>query len=257
MEPLQLKLIDAFGSIKSIWHNQSKQKKYITIIALSIPSFILLRNLYWYFYRKYHSLAPGPNGLPLFGMMFTWNVGNNSSQERINLSLKYGPIFYSTMMGMQVTTIASSKLVKQIFPLKEFLNRKPFVYRETDYHTSMNTIGKTHQFPLVQTNGEKWKRRRKLAQDTLFKVLNRENTGNLLKQTMETEFKPYLDELCQSSKEWHPREIFEYIALNTIYSTLYNEKLDRNSEIFHQIQKDMEDSIKYAGLDALVTKYGE
>ena len=131
--------------IKNSWNKQSRSSQYAAIIGLSIPSFLLLRELYWYFYREYHSLPPGPNGLPLFGMMFAWN---SSSAKRINLSKKYGPIFHSTMMGITVITLSSSKLVKQVFPRKEFLNREPFLYPTTDYHPSMTTHGQTHEYGL-------------------------------------------------------------------------------------------------------------
>ena len=245
-------LHNALQTVKRIWNKLSKTSKYIVIITIFLPSCMLLvRELYWYFYRKYHSLPPGPNGLPLFGILFAWH---RNSVPRINLSKKYGPIFFSTVLGIHLIVLSSSHLVKQIFPQKKFLNHETFFDPEKDYYHSMNTCGKSNAFSLVQINGESWKKRRKLSQDTLFKVLNRENTGNLLKNTMETEFVPYLDEIIKSNKAWHPRAIFQYITLNTIYSTLLGEKLDRNSAVFHQLQKDMEDSILNAGTDAMVTK---
>ena len=70
---------DALDSIRTIWNKQSKTGKCITMIGLSIPSYIALRQLYWFFYRKYNSLPPGPNGLPLLGFMTTMTAGTVES----------------------------------------------------------------------------------------------------------------------------------------------------------------------------------
>ena len=72
-----------------------KQPKYLkyTIIAVCLPpSLIFLREIWWYFYRKYHSLPPGPNGVPILGFFNQWNSGTTA---RINLGKKYGSILYS------------------------------------------------------------------------------------------------------------------------------------------------------------------
>ena len=124
---------NVLDSIKTIWHKQSQPKKYLAIISISIPSCILLRELYWLLFRKYHSLPPGPNGIPFLGFLVSWNAGTTA---RINLSNKYGPIFCTTLMGMPLIVLSSSKLMKEIFIRKEFLNRDSFFKKDTDYYHS-------------------------------------------------------------------------------------------------------------------------
>ena len=55
--------------------------------------------------------------------------------------------------------------------------------------------------------------------------------GNVLKGTFETEVKPYLEEIIESNKAWYSREIFDYIAGNTIYATIVGKKLEMNHRI--------------------------
>ena len=204
--------------IVGIWNKQSKPRKYITIISISIPSYLLLREIYWFIFRKYHSLPPGPNGWPIFGTLYQWF---GSHHTRIHLAQKYGPIFHSTVMGMPAITISSSKLMKKIFTQNQFLNRFSFNNPKTDYYHDVNSCGKSNAPTFLWVNGDEWVKRRKLAQDTLFRVLNRATVGKLLKATMETEFSPYLNDIIKSNKPWSdPQEILEYIALNTIYSDI-------------------------------------
>ena len=157
-------------------------------------------------------------------------------------------------MGMPLIVLSSSKLVKQLFPQKEFLNRDQFFDIEKDYYHSMVAVGESEAYGFVNINGEKWKKRRKLSQDTLFKVLNNKNAGNLLKQAMDNEVKPYLDEIIKSNKPWYPREILKYITFNTIYSTLSGKTLDINSKSFKQMQYVIDTAFKSTLLNAMVAK---
>ena len=244
-------LNNSLDSIKSAWSRQSKFKKYLAIAGLSIPSFILLRELYWFLYRKYHSLPPGPNGIPLLGILPAWNKGRRS---RANISKKYGPIYYVSFGGIPLVLLSSAKLVKQILVQRDFLNRDPVFDAEKDYYHSMNSFGKSNALPFIQVNGDKWKKRRKLSTDTLFKVLNNTNFANLFKQTFNTEVEPYLNAVIKSNKAWYPKEILEYIAFNTIYSTLMDKKLGRNSKLCKKMIKDMNDSVHNSMLDLFVSK---
>ena len=228
-------LSEAVERMKSIWNEQSRTNKYLAIIAITIPSCIALRECAWFMYRKYYSLPPGPSGLPIFGIFFQWIKGNYAS--RIALGKRYPQIFYSTMLSMPVITLSSSKLVKQLLIQKNFFNRFSIIDPKNDYYHSIGTHGKSCALDLILENGEKWSRRRKLVQDTLIKVLNRENAGNLLKQTMEQNVKPYLDEIMKSNKPWYTNDIFRYITFNTIYSTIFGENLGRDSDFFRKIIK--------------------
>ena len=103
---------DTLTSVRAKWYKQSKTNKYLSIIALAIPSCIILRELYWFIYRKYHSLPSGPHGLPFLGIVTSLHANTTS---RINLSKKYGEIFYTQFFGSPMIVISSSKLIKQIF----------------------------------------------------------------------------------------------------------------------------------------------
>ena len=112
---------NALNYIKSSWNKQSKPTKYLTIIAISIPSYSIFRTIWWFFYRKYYSLPPGPNGLPFLGLS-DLNAGTTS---RINLSKKYGEIIYTSYVGgISLIILSSSKLAKEILPQKQFLTRQ-------------------------------------------------------------------------------------------------------------------------------------
>ena len=128
---------------------------------LAIPSCEILRQLYWLINRKYYSLPPGPNGLPFLGFVFTWH---SNTTARTDLSNKYGPIFYTQYFGMPMIVISSSKLMKQIFTKKEFLNRPKYFNKDTDYHHSIQSTGKSQTLPLSLANGENWGKRRKVSQ---------------------------------------------------------------------------------------------
>ena len=240
-------------SIKVMWNKETKGNKYLSIIAICIPSYILFREMYWFLYRKYYSLPPGPNGLPILGIFLQWNFNMN---KRIQLSNKYGQILYTTWIGaVPMIVLNSSKLVKQIFPKKEFLNRDTFFDPSTNYYHSCNSVGKSAVMHYIMSSGDEWKNRRKLSQDTLFKVLNNKNAGNLFKETFETEVKPYLSKYVNDTdKPWYPREIIDYITFNTIYSTIFGKKLGRNSKLFSKMRKDFEDTFDLTLLDALVVK---
>ena len=245
------KVIELADVIKTLWNKQTKFNKYLVIAGMSMPSLILLRQFYYFLYRKYHSLPPGPNGLPLFGMFFTWNRGTNS---RINLSKRYGPIFYSTFVGSSIVTISSAKLAKKILTQKEFLNRDPFVNPEKNYHVSLLTHGKSQAMSLATLNGDEWRKRRKLCQETLFRILNNENVANIFKIVMHTELDPVLNDLINSNKAWYPKDLCGYIAFNTIFSTLFGQKLDRNSQLFKEMYGDFNKHLELSLLDGLVSK---
>lgn len=245
-------LKDTLAQISALWDKQSKPKKYIAIISISIPSYLVLREIYWFLFRKYHSLPPGPNGLPIFGAFFLWT---GSSHARINLSKKYGPILYSRILGMPAITISSAKLMRKLFTQRQFLNRATIFDPDNDYYHDMNSTGDSHVMPIIQVNGDSWVKRRKLMQDTLFRVLNRTTAGKLLKEAMTTELSPYLNDIIKSNKPWtDPREILEYITLNTMYCTLFDTKLERNSKLHHAILKDIHDALEHSALSVMVIK---
>ena len=243
------KLRSIIDTIKRIWSEQSKFNKYLAIAGISVPSYILLREMYYFVYRKYHSLPPGPNGLPIFGMLFSWAVAGSDS--RINLGKKYGPILYSEMVGYPMIILSSSKLVKQFFIQKEFLNRRKHE-SHIKSHQSIWTFGKSQAVPMIDISGESWQKRRKLCQDTLFRVLNNENAGALLNQAMNEEFAPYLNDIIDSNKTWYPKEICSYIAVNTIFSTLFGRNIGRKSQLFEELYMIYDEQMKSTFLDLLV-----
>ena len=243
--------IDWINAIKLLWNQQPKRNKSVIFIGLTVCSCIGLRESYWSLYRKYHSLPPGPNGWPLIGILPQWSKGTTS---RINLSKKYGPIFYSPFVGGPRITISSSKLIKELLHQKEFLNRFVMADPKRDYHHSMNTVGESGANAFINTNGPSWVKRRKASSDTLFRVLNNTTTANILNDVMKTELKPYLDEIMETNKGWNPKEIFEFITFNTIYSTLVGKKLSRNSDLYRVMNQDIANTFQYALLDVMVMK---
>ena len=150
---ISIAMNQALITAKNIWDKQTKPRKYLAIIAIAFPSLIILRNLYWYLYRKYHSLPPGPNGLPFIGYALTAHSG---TKARVNLANKYGPIFYTYYVGSPCIVLSSSKLVKQVFAQKEFSNRG----FEGPYHPtvvnqpSIFSFGKSQALPMSFVDGD-------------------------------------------------------------------------------------------------------
>ena len=77
---------------------------------------------------------------------------------------------------------------------------------------------------------------------------------NILKQSLSTEFKPCLDKIIESNTAWYPREILDYITLNTIYSTLTGNKLEQNSELLMKMTRAINDTFDLSIFDPLVVK---
>ena len=243
---------DVIQSVKALWSKQSQLIKYCTIAVIAFPSCILLRNLYWMIYRKMNSLPPGPNGLPFIGPLTSWL---SSTSSRIALCQKYGPICYTEFFGRPTIIISSSEKIKEVLTRKEFLYRNKFADPTKDYYHSFLSTGNCYNtWPLALANSDNWEKRRKLAKDAFFNTLNTENAGNLLKESMDKEFKPYLDDIITSNKPWLPREILNYITLNTIYATLCNKNIDRNSKLFTNIERVSIDFFNLGLLDVLVRK---
>ena len=241
-----LRLItNRWGKLKS-----SKLKAGIAAIA-AIYICNLARKAYWFMHRKNNSLPPGPNGLPLLGIISQWNKGTES---RIELSKKYGPIFYSTLPGYPLVIISSSKLVKQLLPQKEFLFRPQIIHPKRDYYHSVESVGKSQAMSFIHENDDKWTQRRKLSQDTLFKILNNANVTKLLKQAMETEVEPYIEGIIKSNKAWYPRDIVEYITFNTIYATIFGKKISKNGQLFKQMNKDIRDAFAVSLINIFAVK---
>ena len=243
-------------TLSAKWDQQTKQVKYMTVAATtSIPLLAyVLRNLYWSLYRRQNSLPPGPNGLPFIGMGLTWH---SDTKSRIDLSKKYGPIFYAQYFGFPCFVISTSKLVKQLFTQKQFLNRldEQAFDPKMLYQPSTVSVGESQALPMIMVDGHSWTKRRKLTQNTLFKTLNNKYLGNLLKQTLEGDVRTYLDNIIASNNgQWmNSRDIFDFIALNTIYSAIFGEKLDFNSDLYPTLRNMVNDIMKWAVTDILVT----
>eukprot|EP01084_Bolivina_argentea_P182723 315402_1 len=235
--------------MKSAWNQQNKYSKYLAIAGISIASCSLGRHLYWMMYRKYDCLPPGPIGYPLLGVL--WNL---NSEQNIKRAKQYGPIQYMNVLGEAVIILNSSKLVKQLFIKKDFLNRAIVFDKENDYYHCMTSTGQSEALSFLSINGNPWKKRRKLCRDTLFKILDNKHTSNLLQKTFNNEFKPYLNEIISTKKAWYPRNIMEYITLNTIYSTIFGKKLERDSKLFLELQEDINSFFKLGVTDYMVTK---
>lgn len=225
-------------------------------MAIAFPATIILRKIYWFMYRKYHSLPPGPNGLPFIGMAIEWH---SSTQNRINLSKKYGEIFYTFYVGSPCIVLSSSKLVKQLLTQKEFLNRGfegPY-HPNVVHQPSIFTFGKSQALAIGFVDGDPWKKRRKISQNALFKILNGEELSNLLKETFERDVSKYFDEIIKSNNgKWgNSREIFQFITLNTIYSAVFSQSIERNSIEFKKLQNNITKTMQSLVIDRFVITF--
>eukprot|EP01084_Bolivina_argentea_P300469 518116_1 len=234
------------------WLHKDKKNKCIAIFGF-LGSSYLIHEIYWYIHRKRNNLPPGPNGLPFLGTFYVNLFPSHFKHTPRKWAKQYGPIIYTTLFaGLPFIMISSTKIIKQLFPKKEFLNRAPVFDPKTNYHPSIFQVDNV--MPLVTINGNKWTLRRKHAQDCLFRVLTNANVQKIMHQAVTTEIEPYLKNILNENAVWYPREIMTYIAFNTIFHTLFGEQVERNSVLYNELVEDIDNTFKLGTIDVLCMK---
>eukprot|EP01084_Bolivina_argentea_P259892 438719_1 len=242
------KFIELLAPLKKLIET-NKVTKSIAILTLLFVS----RYPYYFFYRKYYNLPPGSNGYPVFGTLLQ-RVGNH--QWRIHVANKYGAITFSPLIGgISTITLNSSKLVKEIMPQTNFLNRRDWLseksYLRKQERISVWSAGSPPKMPFILVNGKDWTNRRKHSQATLFRTMTNAYVNKVVYESIDVTLEPFLNDIINKNDVWYPRQMCKWLAFNTIYHTMFGEQIKRDSELYHNMVSDVNDTFKYAMYDAV------
>ena len=226
-----------FNNIK-LFFQYTRTHRWTKFLAL-FTTISVFRKIWWKLWRSYLKLPPGPMPLiPIFGGIINLLL---FGRQNIENAKKYGPIYLSAGISSSQVTLNSSKLVKEIFTKQ--LNRAAVSTNpaKSNYHSiwSAGPPNKYQQtFPLVLTNGDDWTKRRKYAQTNLFKTMTNKYMNKVFAEAFDKELKPYLEKKIDQNEVWYPREICEYIAFNSIYHTMFGQRIERNCKLYNQLHAD-------------------
>eukprot|EP01083_Nonionella_stella_P023807 65832_1 len=230
-------LVSMFDYIKNAIQNNK-----VVQSTLVVASMYIARELGHYSYRKWYSLPPGPVGYPLFGCIF------NLIRDRmwlVKMATRFGPIFMFPMFGNRIY-ISDARIVKQLFIQKDFMNRRyvPRKEKQTNW-PNLWRVGPHNTAFLINLNGKEWQKRRKHAQNTLFRTMSNKHVGEVLKDAMETDLVPYLDDLIHKNELWIPRKLCQYLAFNTLYRTMFGESIDRTGDLYQEMIADFDQTFRW------------
>ena len=156
MEPKRIE--NTFQKCKDLLLKNRMVQSTVVFFSLYIG-----RNIYYWLFRKYYNMPPGPNGIPFFGVFFNMVY---DYKYQIKMADKYGPIMSLPFFGSGFVFINNASIVKQILPNKQFLNRDDTnqdQFRKSPWK-SLWSVGDENTLPIISINGENWVKRRKFGQ---------------------------------------------------------------------------------------------
>eukprot|EP01083_Nonionella_stella_P023808 65837_1 len=230
-------LVSVFNHIRDVIQNNKMVQS-----TLVVASMYIVRELGHYSYRRWRSLPPGPIGYPLFGCIF------NLIRDRmwlVKMATRFGPIFMFPMFSKNMIFISDARIMKQVFIQKDFMNRRHVSEFERKNWKSLWSVGPDNTQFLVSINGTEWQKRRKHAQNTLFRTMNNKHVGGVLKQSIDTDLVPYLDDIGNKNELWFPRKICQYLAFNTLYHTMFGQSIQRNGALYKQMIADFDQTFAW------------
>ena len=139
METFQSVIVENVSEYLTTAKSYIKKNKWAKYVGI-LGGCYLFRKLWWYIYRKYYNLPPGPNGLPFVGCI---------PEILLKLGPKYasyGPICLFPSVGTHIIMLNNSKLTKQLYTRKEFFGRND--YSNAIHRHSLFDVGESKTYPI-------------------------------------------------------------------------------------------------------------
>ena len=202
-----------------------KYLKYI-MIAFAGTGFIIIRKIFWTLFNKLRSYPPGPIGLPIFGCLFQF--GSNPRKFLVNITNQYGPIAYVPLLFSNNAFISDVKILRQVFQKPEFgqspnINRPPIAVRPTPM--------------LADINGKSWENRRKYALTTVINLTKTSFVLSHIKKCIKNIEQDLNKKYISNNKLWFPSDYMHYIAMNNVFSAIFDYDLSFNDPFINKYSK--------------------
>ena len=185
-----------------------------------------------------YKLPPGPHGYPFFGSVFQVLFDPNFGYM---LGDKYGDISYHRIFKRRIIMVNDVTLMKRIW--KRLGNRILFRSQknkriEKGFRTSafLTHYKNETAVSLVAVDGDKWKRRRKHAQTSLFRLLTNNKVNEIMKHSLSV-VDNELNKIINGNGQWFPRKICMFTAFNTIFVSCFGKSVDMNDQDYIQLSK--------------------
>ena len=240
MDALTLKLDTLYNKITYIYKQQfdtepPKYFKYI-VIAFGGLSVYVFRIIFWKLLNKLRNYPPGPIGAPFLGCLLQF--GGTPRKFLVNVATKYGPITYVPLMTSNNIFVNDVKILRKLY-LDEKINERPPV-----------TNRRIPEF--ISTNGHKWNKRRKYAATTVFNLTNTSFILSHVKKAI-ANIEPEINKNnIQNKQLWYPSDDIYYIALNNVFSAVFDHVLPRNDPFIKQFSEFADESIQASGVVILM-----
>ena len=195
--------------------NPMRDCNWITKTVYGIIGYLTLRKLYDIIYRKwYKGLPPGPTGYPFIGCLIEF--GMYPREFLISITMKYGSIVCVPIGVYNNIFINDYKLINQLFKNNSnIFNDRPLL------HNSTRVI---NEFALINNN--EWKKRRKFAFQSLFKMANNstfiyQNVLNGLINDVIPQINDINNNNNNKNKLWYPSHHCSYLALISVFAATF------------------------------------
>eukprot|EP01084_Bolivina_argentea_P170498 295434_1 len=206
------------------WDNCKKYTK-ASIIAATIISLFISRNVYAHLYRKYKNLPPGPIGYPIFGSFL--EMRRDSLKFFSSLPLFYGPISCFTLGNTNIISINDPLIARNIY-----INHSQSVL--TRYVTGV-------KHPIYNSfslqNGAAWWERRKIIQSQLLTITNSEFIDKIARNLLNNHIFKEFDNKSDNKQLLYTRPLFRNLTFSIMYCAIFGEYPEFNGHLFHLYNK--------------------
>ena len=93
------------------------------------------------------------------------------------------------------------------------------------------------------------------AQATLFRTMTNKYVGEVLQESIKSELEPYLSDIISNNDIWYPRELCQYLAFNTLYHTMFGDRILRDSELYTELVTDFDKTFSLTAISALAADF--
>ena len=185
-----------------------------------------------------YKLPPGPHGYPFFGSFYSRLFDPNFG---FILGDTFGVIAHYSFFDQSNIIINDVALYKNIWKTfgKKILFRSKAemqLKKQFRYSSFVTHYKKDLELSLISVDGDKWKRRRKHAQTSLFRLLTNNKVNEVMKHSLSV-VDNELNKIINGNGQWFPRKICMFTAFNTIFVSCFGKSVDMNDQDYIQLSK--------------------